>query len=78
MTQITLNADAVAQLEQTRERAEVRDPAGRVIGYFEPLGGVTEAWDTEIPFTDEEIERFRAEPGGRPLEEILRDLEHRA
>ena len=78
MTQITLNDDVVAQLQQTRGRAEIRDAAGRVIGFFEPLDAPTEAWDSEIPFTEEEIERFRAEPGGRPLEEILRDLEQHA
>ena len=78
MTQITLNDDAVAQLQRTRGRAEIRDAAGRVIGFFEPFDAPAESWDTEIPFTDEEIERFRADPGGRPLEEILRDLEQRA
>jgi hypothetical protein len=29
----------------------------------------------EIPFSDDEIERFRRQPGGRSLDEILRDLE---
>jgi hypothetical protein len=83
MTQITLDPSTVSRFEGARERAAVRDPAvrdpaGRVIGYFEPINQPLRASDIHIPFSDEEIEQFRREPGGRSLDEILRDLESRA
>jgi hypothetical protein len=34
--------------------------------------------DIEIPFTTEELKRFASELGGRPLAEILADLEKRS
>ena len=65
----------VAQLREAGS-AELKDPEGNVIGVFaaEGLGrlppGVTS------PFTREEMEeRRRANRSGRPLADILRDLE---
>ncbi|MBN9520935.1 hypothetical protein J0H58_20840 [bacterium] len=66
-------------LAQLREAgsAELRDPEGNVLGVFaaEGLGrlppGVTS------PFTDEERAEMRKERSGRPLADVLRDLEAR-
>jgi hypothetical protein len=67
-------------LAQLREAgsAELTDPDGNVIGVFaaEGLGRLPPG--AESPFTREEMEeRRRKYRSGRPLKDILRDLEAR-
>ncbi len=69
MTQIVLDKGAVSLLDRADHRVEIRDESGRLVGYFDPAGDETDA--VEVPFTDEELRRFAAEPGGRSLAEIL-------
>ena len=57
---------------------EFTDSSGHVLGVFVPndLGKLPPG--VKSPFSDEEMERRRKEPKtGRPLAEILRDLEAR-
>jgi hypothetical protein len=68
----------LAQLRDAPDVVELRDPDGNVLGTFatEGLGmlprGVTS------PFSREEMERRRRDNRtGRPLKDILRDLEAR-
>lgn len=49
---------------------------GRVLGYFSPAKPKTLRLDP--PIGEDEIRRIEAEGGGRPLADILRDLEKRA
>jgi hypothetical protein len=74
---VTLN-----KLRQINERVEIRDEAGQLVGYFIPLDDRSlEAslyQDVEVPFTDEDLDRFEQEPGGYTLDEILKDLEKRS
>jgi hypothetical protein len=51
------------------EPCEVVDSAGNKLGDFTP------AYDYTCPFSDEELRAAAAEGGGRPLKEILADLE---
>ena len=49
---------------------------GTVVGYFTPTGA--KKYDLDPGISEEEMERREAAGGGRPLADILRDLEKRA
>lgn len=60
------------------DRVELKDPSGRVIGTFFPEGLGKLPPGVKSPFSDEEMARRRQNPkAGRPLADILRDLETR-
>jgi hypothetical protein len=77
MTRFVLDAEATERLRATHERVEVCDEKGKTVGYFLPSTdrGLYRIFD--CPFAEKEIERARNEPGGRSLEEIMRDLRGR-
>jgi hypothetical protein len=78
MTRVVLDTTMLEKLQSLRERAELVDPQGRLIGFFDPMR-VPEVIDShECPYTEEELRRAEQEPGGRTLEEILADLEARS
>ncbi len=80
MTKVVLDGEALARLAGIRETAVVCDAAGRAVGYFQPLTPPTGKGKdgTEPPFSEEAIERFRQQRRGRPLAEVLADLERLA
>ena len=55
--------------------AEIRDPSGQVIGTFFLKGFGKLPPGLKSPASDEEFEEARRQTGGRPLADILRDLE---
>jgi hypothetical protein len=63
----------VQQLRQAQTTVKLIDYAGNVIGRFVPKPAAPE----EPPITEEELRRRAQEPG-RPLADILADLEKRA
>jgi hypothetical protein len=67
----------LAQLRQAGDVVELKDPDGNVLGRFsvEGLGKLPPG--VKSPFTDEERAEMRKERTGRPLKDILRDLEAR-
>ena len=68
----------IAQLRQAGDVVELKDPDGNVLGRFsvEGLGKLPPG--VKSPFTREEMEeRRRKHRIGRPLKDILRDLEAR-
>jgi hypothetical protein len=75
MTKIILDEAAASKFADVKDRAEVCDEAGRTLGYFLPLVPHAADEGIEVPFTEEELQRFAQEPGGRTLAEILADLE---
>jgi hypothetical protein len=74
MTKLTVNADMQAKIAGLNDFAELCDESGRTLGYFFPPGTLTAL----SPFSDEEIERRRKDRSGRPLSDILKDLEGRS
>ena len=76
MTRITLDPAALANLDRLTEPVEVCDTSGRVVGYFHPAADERLYRSVQVPFTDEELDRFEQEPGGRSLAEIISDLEN--
>lgn len=76
MSQITLDKDLRAKLNELNEHIEFRDDAGNVVGHFLPPALFRElllAW-ADVHFPVEEMERRRQEPGGRTLAEIWKSL----
>ncbi len=68
----------LAQLRTAGATVELKDPEGNVLGTFavEGLGKLPPG--VKSPFTHEEMEeRRRNNRSGRPLKDILRDLECR-
>ena len=78
MTKVILDQALLSKLSLLREPAEVCDEAGHTLGYFTPVGDRSLYKNVKVPFTEEELNRFEQEPGGRALAEILSDLEKRA
>lgn len=82
MSSVVLDSRVIERLRQPGGRVEIRDEAGELAGYFTPRRENPMASSlyrtVEVPFTDEELDRFEHEPGGRSLDEILKDLEKRS
>jgi hypothetical protein len=70
--------ELIDQLLSVSEVVEVKDASGRVLGTFaaEPFGKPPPGFKS--PFTDEQLDEFAKQRTGRPLADILRDLEKRA
>ena len=67
----------LAQLT-TGDEVELQDPSGKVLGVFVPHGLGKLPPGVQSPFSEEEMaERRKAPKVGRPLGDILRDLEKR-
>jgi hypothetical protein len=78
MTKVVVDAAFGAKVKGVAGAVELCDESGRTIGYFQPV--VSEglsAMGVRSPISDEEIERRSQERGGRPLADILADLEKR-
>ncbi len=82
MSSVVLDSKSLEQLRQGGGRVEILDEAGQLAGYFiRPDDRLLEASlyrDIEVPFTDEDLDRFEQEPGDYTLDEILKDLEKRS
>ena len=74
MPRIVLDAATLQQLHQVRGIAELVDPAGNVVGRFIPAS----ARGPEPTISEAELDRRHRAGGGRPLADILADLEKRA
>lgn len=83
MVRITVDDGLEAKLADAKEPVEICTENGRLLGRFIPVGPlfltVEEARKLGcFPLTDEELAEIQAQPWqGRPLAEILRDLENR-
>ena len=78
MTRVVFDQAMLAKLLNLNGRVEVCDEAGRTVGYFTPVEDRSLYAGVEVPFTEEELDRFEQEPGGRSLAEILADLGKKA
>jgi hypothetical protein len=68
----------LAQLRQAAATVELKDPEGNVLGLFAVEGCGKLPPGVKSPFTREEMEERRQKNrSGRPLGDILRDLENR-
>jgi hypothetical protein len=76
MVRIIVQPGILAQLHQLDCELELCDSAGQTLGYFVPAASRLEAEYVAAiaQVSDEELAQARAEPGGRSLQEIMRDL----
>lgn len=75
MSTIILDQSAAEKLASCIEAAVIRDPQGKVIGYFEPAR-VPVYEEGQIPdFDEEELDRREARHDVIPSDEVRRRLE---
>ena len=75
---VTINDPALLSQLAAGEEVELKDPTGRVLGVFIPQGEGEPPPGVKSPFSDEELEaRRKRSQTGRPLADILRDLQAR-
>ena len=72
MTQLTLDASALVILPKLTESVELLDESGKTLGHFHPAPR-----RLQPQVGDEELRRREQQGGGRPLADILADLEKR-
>jgi hypothetical protein len=78
MTRVTVDQSTGAKLQAMDQGSEICDPAGHVLGFFWPVTDRSLYDVIEVPFTEAELDDAESEGGGRPLADILRDLEKRS
>jgi hypothetical protein len=80
MSTISVTSDLMTQLQGMRQPLELRDQHGILLGYFQPTSSA-ERYDEMMktcPYSEEDRRRFATETEqGRPLREILQELESR-
>lgn len=78
MDKIRIDAATRDKLSQFREEVHLVDDEGLVLGTFRPLN--VPPYDESLipPMSREELERRLSQPGGRTLDEILKDLKDSA
>jgi hypothetical protein len=75
MNEIILDESVAKQLRTAVEPLTVVDGEGKRLGYFTPIIDPSE-YEGLIPhFSEEELRQADQEEGGRPLAEILADLQ---
>jgi hypothetical protein len=77
MTKVIVDPVTEAKLAATRKTLEICNDRGRVLGHFVPNLNPGEV-SMEPQISQEELDRRERAGGGRPLVDILADLEKRA
>ena len=79
MNKVVIDRDAKSKLGNLTHELEFCDENGQTLGYFIPATGrERELYDwAKREFTDEEVQRARAEPGGLTVDEVLKGLRDR-
>ena len=72
MSSVVLDSEVLARLRQAEGRVEIRDKSGAISRLFHTTAvthspEVSLYRDVEVPFTDQDLDRFESEPGGRTL-----------
>jgi hypothetical protein len=75
MTTISLPPNIANDFREPDEIVEILDSSGKLLGFFHPVGVATRGTFPKTPFSIEELQKLRQQKGGRPLIEILADLE---
>jgi len=78
MTKIVVDAQTLAKLSGACQTLELCDGEGRVVGHFIPTLDRSSDPSMEPQITEEELQRRERQGGGRPLADILADLDKRA
>ena len=78
MPKLTVDQELRAKLGDLQDLVEFCDETGRVVGFFHPVApeGVTQ--EIHSPISDDDIEAARRQRTGRPLADIMADLDRRS
>ena len=77
MTKILIDPATAGQLSGIETTVELCDPSGNLLGYFSPKVDPSLYDQVEIPISEDELDRRQQSGGGRPLKNIIRDMESR-
>jgi hypothetical protein len=77
MSTLVVDTTLAERLSQAGGTIEFFDSTGRSLGWFKPNRDVETYDGYECPYSNEELHRIERAGGGRPIREILRDLENR-
>jgi hypothetical protein len=78
MSSIVVDPATVTRLSDVYHTVALTDSNGRVLGQFIPAIDPAKRQAMEPDISEEELERRFRQGGGRPLKDILSDLEKRA
>jgi hypothetical protein len=78
MKRVIIDDSAAQPFVEAGDAVQVCTRSGLVLGYFTPAGNSDLSDELESPCSEEELQDRLREGGGRPLAEILRDLESRS
>ncbi len=73
---VVIDADLRSRLRNLTVPLELRDENGNVVGHYTPAFRPADADELmkTCPYSEEELEQFCREPGGRTLAEIWKSL----
>jgi hypothetical protein len=76
MNEVTVDAALRARLNNLDDLLTIRDEAGQILGYFHPVieSATSDKEAVRSPVSREELDRRRSQRTGRPLAEILDEL----
>jgi hypothetical protein len=76
VSKIVLDSDLRSRLNGLNEHLEVCDEQGHTVGHFLPAEMYQQLMyaSVQIPYSEDEIKRRRAETGGRSLAEFWKSL----
>ena len=77
MTDVMIDPLTGDKLSAVREPVRLIDAQGKILGTFSPADDSADDVSLVPPMSVEEMRRLAAEPGGRTLQEIFRDLQER-
>jgi hypothetical protein len=75
MTQVPMDERLSERLRAATTTVEVVDASGRVCGVYTPTRKHVPPPGYSVPFSDEELAELRKHKTGRPLADIMRDLQ---
>lgn len=78
MNRVIVDPATLVQLRNVRQTSELWDDSGKLLGHFVPAMNHSERVDLEPQVSEEELDRRERAGGGRPLADILADLEKRS
>ncbi len=77
MTKLVVDDRTSRTLRSAHETVELFDENGLPLGLFTPANQNTLYQQIQIPYSAEELAQLATQSGGRPLAEIIADLEKR-
>jgi hypothetical protein len=77
MTSVVVDPATLVRLTHVGHTVELTDAAGHVVGHFIPAIDPQTRQAMMPDISEEELRRREQQGGGRPLKDILRDLEKR-